>query len=139
LDVHRATNGVDNAAKFNQHAVTGGFDNATPVFRYAWINQCATVRLKRCERSHLVGAHQAAVANHIRRQNRCEPALHRFPHHHVANAINLPAFRRRHKAEDGMELDPLRVSRRASRAINRRSGSRWDGGGVRTALITKWT
>ena len=73
LNVHRATDRIDHAGEFHQHAVAGGFDDAAAVPGDGGIDQFAAMRLQRRDGAHLIGAHQAAVTNHIRRQNGCKP------------------------------------------------------------------
>jgi hypothetical protein len=100
LNVHGAANGIDHAGKFNQHAVAGGFDNAAAVFSDTGIDQLAAVRLERGMGPHLIGAHQAAVTNHIGGQNCCEPALHGISRQFVFNGTSLPAINRGDKYEE---------------------------------------
>ena len=58
---------IDDAGEFHQHAVAGGLDDAAVVLGDAGVDQFAAVRFERRERADLVGAHQPAVADHIRR------------------------------------------------------------------------
>ncbi len=81
LNVDRANNRIYHAGEFNQHPVSGGLNDAAVMFRYARINQFATVCLDRFKSPYFINAHQAAVANHICSQNRRKPTLHGFSYH----------------------------------------------------------
>jgi hypothetical protein len=86
LDVDRTLRRVYDARELDEDAVARRLDDASAVLLDPGINHGATVVIHGREGSFLVGAHQAAVADHIGSENGCEPSLcTRFGH------IDLPA------------------------------------------------
>jgi hypothetical protein len=83
--LHRATYRIHNTCKFHQHTVAGGLDDPSMVLGNAGIDQFAAVRLEGSESPHLIGAHQAAVTDHIGSQNGRKPSLQGFFHRLVVN------------------------------------------------------
>jgi hypothetical protein len=75
LDFGRAADCVDDARKFHQHAVAGGFDDASVMLSDFRIDELAAMGLQALERAVLVGAHQPRIARHIGGQNRGETAF----------------------------------------------------------------
>ena len=75
LDLDRALHRVGNALELDQQAVAGGLDDAAPVLGDRRVDQLEPVGLEARERAGLVGLHQPAVADHVGRQNRGQPAL----------------------------------------------------------------
>jgi hypothetical protein len=67
----RAGNGLNHARELEQHAVAGGFDDATLVLGDFRIDQFAAMHSEACEKTGLVLAHQPAIS----RENGGEPAL----------------------------------------------------------------
>jgi hypothetical protein len=65
LDFYSAAHSIDCARKFDQNAITGGFDDAAPMLRNLGINEFATAGLECGESAFLVNAHQAAVTSDI--------------------------------------------------------------------------
>ncbi len=78
---HAALNGdgaghrVDHAGEFRQQPVAGGFDDAAAMGGDCAIDQVLADGLERAQGADFVGAHQPAIADDVRRQNRGEPAL----------------------------------------------------------------
>ena len=70
-----AGNRVDDAGKFDQQAVAGGLDDASAVGGDGGIDGVLAHGLERAQRADFVGAHQAAVADDVRGQNRRKFAL----------------------------------------------------------------
>ncbi len=70
LDLDRAFSGIHRARKFDQHAVTGGLDDATVVLGDARIEHLFAERLELRQRARLVLAHEPAVTDHVGRQDR---------------------------------------------------------------------
>src|SRR6188472_323444 len=75
LKVDRATNGIDNARKFDQQAVAGRFDDPPVKFRDLGIEQLPSVRLQRGERPALVASHQTRVTDNVGRHNGRQPTM----------------------------------------------------------------
>ena len=75
LDLDRALHRVGDALELGQHPVAGGLDDAAPVLGDRRVDQLEPVGLQARERARLVGLHQPAVADHVGRQNRRQPAL----------------------------------------------------------------
>jgi hypothetical protein len=67
LNVNGATYRIHGASKFDQHAVTGRFDDAASMGSYRGINEGLSNSLKPSQRNLLVGTHQAAIPGDIRR------------------------------------------------------------------------
>ena len=66
-----AAHGVDHAAELDEAAVAGAFDDAPLVHRDSWVDQVAAQRPQPGECAILVDAREAAVADHIRDEDRC--------------------------------------------------------------------
>ena len=66
--VHR----VDDAAELGKEAVTGRFDDATPMLGDFGIAEFTANRTQRRERALFVRAHQPRIAGDIGGQDRCE-------------------------------------------------------------------
>ena len=65
LDLDGAAYRVDNTGKLDEQPVTGGLDDAAPMFFDLGIRQLAPDRLKRSERAFLVHSHQPRIAGNI--------------------------------------------------------------------------
>ena len=65
LRVEREAHRVDGAGEFHQRAVAGGLDDAAVMFGNLGMEQFAPDRLYRGKGAFLVGAHHAAIADHI--------------------------------------------------------------------------
>jgi hypothetical protein len=76
LDFDRATQGVYPAGEFHQHAVACRLDDPPAMLDEDGINEGFSDRLELGQRAFLVGPHQAAIADDIRRQYRCQSPLH---------------------------------------------------------------
>jgi hypothetical protein len=76
LNVNGTTYRIHGASKFDQHAVTGRFDDAASMRSYGGINEGLSNSLKPGQRILLVGTHQAAIPSDIRRQHRCQSPVH---------------------------------------------------------------
>jgi len=72
LHFNRATHRVDNAAKFDQPAVSGGFHDPAVVLLDLGISQLAPDRPQCGERAFLVRPHQPRIARDIGREDRRE-------------------------------------------------------------------
>jgi len=70
LDVDGAAHRVDNASMLDEHAVTGGLDDTTPVFPDFRIDEFFAVPLELAQRTFLINAHQPAVTGNIACPNR---------------------------------------------------------------------
>jgi hypothetical protein len=74
LDLGGAAHGIDNARKFGQQPVAGGFDDAAVVLSDLRVDQLPAVRLEAFERALLIRPHQARIACHIGGEDRSETA-----------------------------------------------------------------
>jgi len=74
LHLGGAAHGVDNAGKFRQQPVAGGFDDAAVMLGDLRINQFAAMRLEAFERALLIRPHQARIARHVGGEDRGETA-----------------------------------------------------------------
>jgi hypothetical protein len=70
LNIDRATDGIDGAGKFHEHAVTRRLDDATTVRSYGGVNSCLSGCFEPRQGAFFVGAHQTTIAGHIRSQHR---------------------------------------------------------------------
>ena len=84
LNLHRAGDGVDHAGELDQGAVAHQLDDATAMAGNERIDDRAAQGLEAVERARLVDCHEAAVADHVRAQNRGEPASDIVPCHGCA-------------------------------------------------------
>jgi len=75
LHGERAADRVDDASELDQHAVARGLDDVAAVAGDRGVDELATVCLERSQGADLVDAHQPAIADDVRRQDRREPAL----------------------------------------------------------------
>src|SRR5262249_61547332 len=66
---HRALHGVDCTGELHQHAVAHHLDYAALMLGYQRLEDALTPFLQRRQRTGLVLLHQAAVADHIRRED----------------------------------------------------------------------
>ena len=84
LDLGGAGDGVHDARELHQHAVAGELDDAPLVLGDLGVDQLLAMRIQRGKRGGLVGAHQAAVADHVGGQDSGEQAVERagFSHEH---------------------------------------------------------
>ena len=78
LNFDSAVDGVDDAPKLNQHAITGALDYATVVNGDCRIDQVATEGAQTRQDTVLVRAGQSAVANHIGGRNGRQFTLRAF-------------------------------------------------------------
>ena len=75
LDRDRAGDRVDGAGELAEDAVAHELDNAAAVLRDERLDELLAVSLEAVERALLVALHEARVADHVRRQDRGEPAV----------------------------------------------------------------
>jgi hypothetical protein len=75
LDHEGTARGVDGAGKLDQHAVTGGLDDAASMSGYRGVDQGFPGGLEPRQRAFLVGSHQPAVTGDIRSQHRCQSPI----------------------------------------------------------------
>src|SRR6516165_5343381 len=81
LDLHRAKDSIDGARKFDQQAITCGFDDAATMLSDPGINERLAHSFERGEGSFLVSAHQSAVAGDVGREDGSQPPFDpRFGH-----------------------------------------------------------
>ena len=76
LHLDRALHRLDHARELDQRAIAHQLDDAAVVLGDLRFDEFLAMRLERCERARLVGRHEPRVADHVRSQNRCQPALH---------------------------------------------------------------
>jgi hypothetical protein len=76
LDCGGARDGVDDACELNQRAITHELHNAAMELFYSRVNHFPTTGLQPRQRSHLILAHEAAIANHVGSQDCGKPSLH---------------------------------------------------------------
>jgi len=69
LHLNRATHRVDDAAKLDQQAVSGGFYDPAAVLLDLGVGQLASQRLQCSERAFLVHPHQTRIPRHIGGEN----------------------------------------------------------------------
>jgi hypothetical protein len=74
LDLDRAADCIDDARKFHQHPVAGGFDDAAAMLADLRIDELAAMRPKALERALLVRSHQPRIARDIGGEDRRKPA-----------------------------------------------------------------
>jgi len=75
LNLGGAQNRLDDAMEFDEHAVARRLDDAAVIFGDSRIDELEPVRLEACKRACLVGLHEPTKADHVSREDRCEPAL----------------------------------------------------------------
>src|SRR5262245_4484391 len=75
LDVHRATHGINNAYKFDQHSVARRLHDASAMLGNLWINKFFAMCFELPQRAFFVNAHQPAVAGYVSSKNRRESAV----------------------------------------------------------------
>jgi len=73
-----AGNGLDHARELDQDPIAGGLDDASAMLTDFRIDQLAPMRLQPREGIFLVGAHEPAVARHVRGENGRQPAFGAF-------------------------------------------------------------
>ena len=89
-----ASQGIEDALEFHEHAVAGGLDDAPSVFGDTRIDNLAPHRPERRQRAFFVRADQPRVAGNIGGQDSRQPPLHpRFRHRlHLLPAIITLSF-----------------------------------------------
>ena len=100
LKIDGAAQGFGDALELDQHAVAGGLDDAAPALGDRGIDDLEPHGLQTSERSGLIDLHEAAVADHVRGENRGEPALDIVDFHRINDPSN-PLARRMPKSEAG--------------------------------------
>src|SRR5262249_48657950 len=75
LDLRRAGHGVHDARELDQHSVAGELDDPPLVLGNPVVDQLLAMRLQGRQRSGLVGAHEAAIADYIGSKYGREAAL----------------------------------------------------------------
>ena len=80
LDRDCALDRIDGARELDQRAVAHQLDNAAAVLGDQRLDELLAQRLQARDRAGLVGAHEPAVADHVRGQNRRELAFHARGH-----------------------------------------------------------
>ena len=103
LDLGGALDGVGDALEFHQHSVAGGLDDLPLVLDDDRIDDLEPVGPQPRERARLVGFHQPAVADHVRRENRRQPShaakrLHCRSSHRMEKHINRGKGRNANRA-----------------------------------------
>jgi len=90
-DLERAADGLDHAAKFDDCAVAGAFDEPPIVGGDGRIDQFAAQAPEPRQRTLFVRAHEPAVADNVGRENRRELSVlaHRLFRHDFAPAHRL--------------------------------------------------
>ena len=76
LDVDRAGDGIGGAREFEQRAITHQLHAAAVVAAGGRLDDLLPLRLDGRERTGLVALHQAAVADHVGHEDRCQPTFH---------------------------------------------------------------
>ncbi len=76
LKFDRAAQRLGDALKFHQQAIAGGLDDAAFAFCDRRVDQLEPHGFQPGKRPGLVDFHQPAIADHIRGQNRGQPAMH---------------------------------------------------------------
>ena len=76
LDFYRTARCIDSTCELDQHAITGGLDDATVMRGDSGIDERLSKRLKLRECALLVATHQQAIAGDIRRQHGRQSPLH---------------------------------------------------------------
>ncbi len=84
LDRDGAFHRIDDAAEFDQGAIAHQLDDTPTVAFDLGVDEFGPVRLQGIERTDLVLAHQAAVADHVGTQDSGKPAFHTVPCHESA-------------------------------------------------------
>jgi hypothetical protein len=87
LHFNRATHSVDHAAELDQRAVAGQLDDAPVIQGDGGVDDVAAQRTKSGERTILVHACEAAVADHVGSQDRSKFSG-------LAHVSGIPALRR---------------------------------------------
>src|SRR5260370_27745044 len=72
LNLDRAANGVDHAAEFDESAVPGALDDAAMMRVDGGIDQVAPQAAEPRQSAILVGPGEAAIADDVRDQDRCD-------------------------------------------------------------------
>ena len=75
LDLDRTRHGIRDARELDQHAIAGGLDQPPLVLGDRRVDQLETMGLETRERARLIGFHQAAVSDHVGREDGREPAF----------------------------------------------------------------
>ena len=95
LDGDRALDRIDHARELAQRIVAGEVDDPAAMLDDQRLEQLAPARLEASERAGIVTTHEPRIADHIRDQDRGEPALRAGNGHGVASGTlggqNLPA------------------------------------------------
>ena len=89
LHLDRALHRVDDTGEFHQHAVAHQLHQPAVVLRKQGLHDLAALLPEQGERSGLVLAHEPAVADHVRGENRREAAL-------VPGFVHCLCYRRSH-------------------------------------------
>ncbi len=76
LNFDGALDGLNDAGKLGQEPVAHDLHDASPALRNFWLHQLFTVGLQALERSRLIFAHEARVADHIGGKNGGKAAFH---------------------------------------------------------------
>jgi hypothetical protein len=83
LDFHGTTHCIDRTTELDQCPVTGGLDDATAMLCNFGINEFAPVRLKRCDGTLLINAHQTAISGDIGGEDGSQPPFDTFRSHEI--------------------------------------------------------
>ena len=83
LELDRALHGIDGAAKLDQHAVAGSFEDAALMFGDQWVQNVSAPGLESGHGACLVGLHHPAKANHIGGKDGGKTALYAFFSHAI--------------------------------------------------------
>src|SRR6202012_4467971 len=78
LDFDSASDCIDGAGEFHQHAVAHELDDTSRMRADCWIDQRTTQGIQTRQRPSLIHAHKARVADHIGRHNCRKPPLKAF-------------------------------------------------------------
>src|SRR5580704_6629277 len=110
----RAAHRIDDAGKFPQQAVAGGFDDAAAVLGDFRIEKLAAQRLEAFERAFLVRPHQPRIPRHIGGEDRGEPAGR--DHASGTPALRKPSQRRSFNSPVGGRFSVIHASENSGRS-----------------------
>jgi hypothetical protein len=81
LHQDRAAHGIDDRGELDQHAVAGGFEEASAMLVNQWVDQFTAMALQTRERPFLVHAHQPRISDDVGAKDRRQPPLDAFFRH----------------------------------------------------------
>ena len=109
LDFNRTARRIEDAAEFDQETVAHYLEDAPAMLGYGGIEELAAMEAKRAERPFLIGLHEPAVANDVRRQDGSQPRLdlllgHACPHNRRGSMLLDPETDGQHYGESRSEF-----------------------------------